>query len=193
MIHWSTPAGVPVNTIMADQNKKPEKPHLEPEYEKKEIYLPRVTAMEEVPDLPDSFYELNKEDISHLSVKKEDDLLKTKTYQQSQRIKKLQQYKKTTMKIKLPDGIEICINYHPMQYVSDMYNDITELLRDKEWKFVLRSSVGRRQPLDNNDKTFAEMGLVPGAIVILNFIKDEHYTVAKPFLNEEAMKNAIQK
>ncbi|KAL7714464.1 UBX domain-containing protein [Entamoeba marina] len=161
-IKWSTPAGVPAPTNYDNplgQQKLPT-PKLQPADELFQIVLPPKHINSIQNDLPDKFFELTRDDLNIMNTK-QPEVLQSRSLKEDQRINRSSKFKKTTIKIKFPDGLVVVRNFHPLQPMSDVYKHIQEVIRNPDWGVVLKLSTGKRNALADDSQTLAKLGLVP--------------------------------
>lgn len=188
-IKWSTPAGVPAPTNYDNPiglQKLPQQRLTNTEIDL-HVVKPKMATNVSNSVEPDSVYELSKEDVQALTrySKKEPTVLVSKSYKEQERITRNAKFKKTTIKVRFPDGMELRRCFHPLQPFSDVYEFVRKSLRD-QWVFGLTTNTGRRTLIPEDNTTLAKHGFVPGVVLVISF----QNKVEKPYLIDALMSAA---
>ena len=148
-------------------------------------------------DLPDSFFELTKEEIreEYLKAKKKNEkdrtlmtremrardvvkviaLKKGKKWKKKKKklkmkIKKRKKYNKARVRVRLPDGRMVQAVFWSNEKAAEMINLLKLMIEDLD-KFVLVDSFGKEVNMDQPEETFKSLDLVPSALLNLRNVK----------------------
>jgi len=120
--------------------------------------------------VPESFYKLTPAEIKQLyqsQVNKRQALdnapLKTKTMRNLEEKERMKKYPKTTIRVRLPDGLVLQINFLSSEKVSTLYSVIKSTLRNPDREFLL--CLPPRRQLVELDQTLYKAGLAPASNV----------------------------
>ena len=180
-------------------NTPQQKPQLSLEEQDIKVLLPKIILPDQPQEiketeLPNDYFEMTKKDMQNAvtSMQKQNkkpDHFISRSYVEEQRLKRNMKLKKTTVKVKFPDGMELIRCFHPLETGLDLYQFVDKSLR-QHWHFILETNAGH-QLIPSDNTTFAQMNYFPGVVLLIVF-KNKN-DVEKPYLNEEMMSIAQHK
>jgi len=149
-------------------------------------------------EVPDSFYDFTPDDLKHQveamqsnNKKKteEEQLLRTKAMRERDRLSKIPKYKKTLIKIRFPNRLELQGTFHPRERVQAVVNFVRDCLAYPDRSFHIFTTPPK-QRLDNK-KSLLSLVMVPAAIVY--FAWDEPSGAPQDYLREELIRDIADK
>ncbi|KAF6029257.1 UBXN6 [Bugula neritina] len=125
-------------------------------------------------ELPDEFYAVSKEEIKREQQAKRDaveklGMLRTKAMRERDELKELRRYRYTLLRIRFPGDIYLQAIFKANEKLQDLLNFLKEYLLFDWIPFWILSPSG--QKLTNEEKTLAELQLVPACVI--NFAYDK--------------------
>ncbi|ELP94412.1 hypothetical protein EIN_046650 [Entamoeba invadens IP1] len=188
-IHWSTPSGVPDK--VEENPIEPTNFKLDPALFDVKVLLPKTTpTVITGTELPDAVYEMTASDVRAICLENAVEVFKTKTFMEKQRLERNTKYKKTTIKFKFPDNLEVSRNFHPLEFAEDLYVFIKESMKC-DGNFVIRLGVGKRDVIACDKQSLASLNLVPGAVLLVTI--QNFKTITKPYLKDDLLNIATQR
>ena len=136
------------------------------------VYHPSRTVPNFV--VPEEFYnltpaELKKEQQMRTDTVEKLEILRTKAMRERDEQRELRRYRYTLIRIRFPDGVLLEGTFKATEKLPALLQFVRETLLHDWLPYLLVTSIG--QKLEEEESTFAELGLVPSAIV--NFTLDE--------------------
>lgn len=124
--------------------------------------------------VPDEFYnltpaELKKEQQMRTDTVEKLEILRTKAMRERDEQRELRRYRYTLIRIRFPDGILLEGTFKATEKLPALFDFVRENLLHEWLPYLLVTSIG--QKLVEEESTFAELGLVPSAVV--NFTLEE--------------------
>jgi len=127
-------------------------------------------------NVPDEFYAISKEELKReADLRKEAvekmGMLRTKAMRERDEQRELRKYRFTAIRIRFPNGLILQGTFSTRSPFSALVSFIRDSL-SVDWlpfTVIAASAGGRLTEEDNNDKTLAEIGLVPSAVVNVTF------------------------
>ena len=91
-----------------------------------------------------------------------DPKMKTEHMRQKEALARRRKYKRTLVRVQLPDGLLLQMEFSPKERVSDLFSQVTEALADqgREYTLSLGSTV-----LDSPNHSLWDAQLVPSALL----------------------------
>lgn len=124
--------------------------------------------------IPNEFYTVSPDDLKKEQQQRQEavekmGMLRTKAMRERDEKRELRKYRYALMRIRLPDGILLQGTFKANEKLSAVFDFIRENLTNDWMPFTLCMQTG--QKLTEMDKTLAELGLTPAAVVNLEWDK----------------------
>lgn len=124
--------------------------------------------------IPNEFYTIAPEDLKKEQQQRQEaveklGMLRTKAMRERDEKRELRKYRYALMRVRLPDGILLQGTFKANEKLSALFDYIRENLTNDWMPFALCTQTG--QKLTEVDKTLAELGLTPAAVVNLEWDK----------------------
>ena len=147
------------------------------------------TRPAEMDDIPDDFYELTVDDLravreSEKQAKEGSGVLMTREMRERQRQKKWAAFTTCSLRIRLPDRVELMNVFPSTSHICDLYSFVKQCMADPNTSFELYTTPPLTV-LSNMNATFIDSRLVPAAIVHLRWTGA---TAAKPPSSKDALR-----
>jgi len=142
-------------------------------------------------EVPESFYELTQEDYKMAmdSIKankarlEEESLMKTKEMREKERLQRIPKYRKTLIKVRFPNRVELQATFHPLEKAEAVYKVVKESLAHPDRPFYLFTTPPK-QRLDRT-KSLLSLVMVPAAIVYFSW--EDKSAGGLDYLSEDLM------
>jgi len=113
--------------------------------------------------IPEHFFELTKGDAAAgMSQTAANPKMKTEHMRQKEALARRRKYKRTMIRVQLPDGLLIQMEFSPRERVSDLFGSVTEALADQGREYTLSLGSG---VLDSPNHSLWDAQLVPSALL----------------------------
>ena len=157
-----------------------------------EFKIKQPSGNQQIHQIDDDFFKLSSGDAKQsILLMQQLQLTQQKQTQKSnnqERIQKLMNYPKTTIKFKFPNGMELTRIFKPTETVEDLFNFMRQILKAE--KFFLRRPVGKNNWLIEDDTPLYQSNLVPsGVLLVVFYIKEDKIP---PYLKEDILKEYEQ-
>jgi hypothetical protein len=145
--------------------------------------------------IPDEFYDMTAEDLAAIraverKAKAEQAMLMTREMRERLHGNVWERFKRCTIRVRLPDRIEIQRTFLPNSRVAAVEAFVRECLADPSAEFVLFTTPPM-EPLGDGTATLLKRELVPAALVHLKWKTAD--SVRHPFIKPELMQRVAQK
>lgn len=124
--------------------------------------------------IPNEFYTVSPEELKKEQQQRQEaveklGMLRTKAMRERDEKRELRKYRYALMRIRLPDGFLLHGTFKANEKLSSVFEYVRENLTNDWMPFTLCTQTG--QKLTETDKTLAELGLTPSAVVNLEWDK----------------------
>ena len=124
--------------------------------------------------IPNEFYTISPEELKKEQQQRQEaveklGMLRTKAMRERDEKRELRKYRYALIRTRLPDGILLQGTFKANEKLSSVFDYIRENLTNDWMPFTLCTQTGQR--LTETDKTLAELGLTPAAVVNLEWDK----------------------
>eukprot|EP00698_Gefionella_okellyi_P021452 TRINITY_DN695_c0_g1_i4.p1 TRINITY_DN695_c0_g1~~TRINITY_DN695_c0_g1_i4.p1 ORF type:complete len:561 (-),score=136.44 TRINITY_DN695_c0_g1_i4:552-2234(-) len=150
---------------------------------------PQGTSIASIPELPESFYEINAGDVARVRARlkqsETEPMLKTKAVRDREAATTRRVYDKTTIRVIFPDELILQVCFRPSEREGDLCNFVRQSLASDQ-PFILYTTPPV-EPLNNTTQTLFARQLVPAANVYFRWADP---TFSGPMLRDDLAQTA---